>query len=353
MARVAEGIEQRGGSLRLSIRWQGQRITETHPGELDAKHIRRVVKRREWLLARLRLGLPIYEDDNRLLSQVADDYLNSLQVKRSTLRSYENIWKTYWSQFNHLTADSITKAQILSALAESGVSPKTQRNALAVLSSVLRHGDINPNPCASIRIKRSQKPPVERYKPSEVTALLSKLSGQELVYFTLLAATGLRPGEALALRWEDWDGEQLSVSKQIVRRRLTKTTKTNVRRTVFVPQWARAALNQHTTRFKGGYVFQNSLGSFHCDTDVFNGAWRKAHEKARVPYRIPYTLRHTRAAELLSVGCEVGRAAKQLGHSTQMFLNTYSEFLDEYSERDNSVLEGVRERTPMPDSKGA
>lgn len=350
MARVAKGIEQRGTSLRLEIRWQGERITETHPGKCDAAHIRRVVERREELIARLRVGLPIYEDDVQLLGNVFDGWLGSLAVKRSTHRSYENIWKNYWKQWDRFTPDSITKAMVTESLAKMDVSPKTKRNALTVLSSVLDHADVAKNPCSTIKIKRGQKPPIERYRTSEVSALLDKLEGQALVYFTLLASTGLRPGEALALEWSDWDGEYLSVSKQIVRRRLVKTTKTNVRRRVYVPKWARSAINNHPTRFTEGYVFQNSLGGHHCDTDVFNGAWKRAHSKARVPYRIPYTLRHTRAAELLSQGCLPAKAAKELGHSTQMFLNTYSEFLDEYSNQDTDVLEGVRHQN---DTKGS
>lgn len=340
MARVAEGVEQRGDSFRITIKFKGQTIRETHPGNLDKAHLRRVIKRREWLLSRLRLGLPVFEEDDGLLSHLADDYFDSLSVKRSTLRSYENIWKLYWSQWGNLTPQTITTAMIKKRLSEMDVSQKTKRNAIAVLSSVLRHGEINPNPCATIRIKRDQKAPIERYRPEEVDALLEKLSDEPLVYFTIMAATGMRPGEILALQWTDWDGECLDVSKQIVRRRLEKTTKTNVRRKVFVPTWARGTINL-PTRFPGGYIFQNSLGGHHCDTDVFNGAWRRAHERARVPYRIPYTLRHTRAAELLSQNCEPPRAAQQLGHSVQMFFNTYSEFIDEYSNKDTSVLEGT------------
>ena len=60
-----------------------------------------------------------------------------------------------------------------------------------------------------------------------------------------------------------------------------------------------------------------------------------------MPYRIPYTLRHTRAAELLSRGVSIPLAAKQLGHSPAMFLNTYSEFIEEYSTENMENLAGV------------
>ena len=108
-----------------------------------------------------------------------------------------------------------------------------------------------------------------------------------------------------------------------------------------MPKWARSTIDTHVTRFDGGHIFQNSLDSHHCDTDVFNAAWKRAHRLARVPYRIPYTLRHTRAAELLSQGASPALAAKQLGHSVQMFLNIYSEYLEEYSDEDIAALDGA------------
>jgi len=153
----------------------------------------------------------------------------------------------------------------------------------------------------------------------------------------------MRPGEAIALTWSDYTGEEIDVSKAIVRGALV-TTKTNVRRRVYVPQWVRPILDGHVTRFAGKHIFVNTMGNRHCDTNDLNMAWKKAHQKARVPYRIPYTLRHTRAAELLSQGASVPLAAKQLGHSVQMFLNTYSEYMEAYSDEDIRALDGKKLR---------
>lgn len=339
MAKVAEGIDIRGRGIRIRIYWQGQEYTETDPGPGDAAHVRRAIKRREWLLSRLRVGLPIVEGDSRLLSEVAKSYFGSLDVKSSTLRSYQNIWKQHWLPvYGNLSPASVTTAMIRERLAGMGVSAKTKKNALIVLSGILRHADVNPNPCAVIRLKRDQKARIERYSPGEWKKLLGKLEGEARVYFALLRATGLRPGEAIALEWSDYTGEEIDVSKAIVRGALV-TTKTNVRRRVYVPAWVRPILDSHTTRFAGGMIFVNSEGNRHCDTNDLNQVWRKAHGKARVPYRIPYTLRHTRAAELLSQGASVPLAAKQLGHSVQMFLNTYSEYMEAYSDEDIRALD--------------
>ena len=276
------------------------------------------------------------------MDQIANSYFDSLEVKGSTLRSYQNIWLSYWKpRFGRLSPDILTTAMIRKALSDLNVSVKTKKNALIVLSGMLRHADVNPNPCSPIRFKRGQKEPIQRYTPEEWNTLFNKLpEGEPRVYFSLLRATGLRPGEALALEWSDYSGSELSISKAVVRGALV-TTKTNVRRTVYVPQWVRPILDSHVTRFAGGHIFVNTEGGRHCDTNDLNKAWKKAHTRARVPYRIPYTLRHTRAAELLSQGASVPLAAKQLGHSVQMFLNTYSEYMEVYSDEDIRALDGM------------
>jgi integrase len=339
MAQVAQGIERQGRGLRIRIYFKGTAYTETDVGPCDNAHIIRAVKRREWLLSRLRVGLPIVEGDQRLLGEVAKSYFDSLAVKTSTLRSYMNIWKAYWEpRFTRLSPDVLTTAMIRKALSDIEVSVKTKKNALIVLSGILRHADVNPNPCSPIRFKRDQKQKIERYTPEEWQKLLSRLEGGAKVYFSLLRATGLRPGEAIALEWSDYSGEEISVTKAIVRGSLV-STKTNTARKVYVPNWARSCLDQHVTRFAGKQIFLNTQGNRHCDTNDLNKAWKKAHVKARVPYRIPYTLRHTRAAELLSPGASVPLAAKQLGHSVQMFLNTYSEYMEVYSDEDIRSLD--------------
>jgi len=352
MAKWPPGIRPDGAGLRIRIFKHGKAIySETLQGDPTSASLLTAAKqRREWLIARQKLGLPLYEGEEStslVFEDVAQDYMDTLDAKRSTHLSYESIINGYWIKYySGWPVTDITTADIKRRLSKLDIATKTKRNILIPLRGVLQHAEVNPNPVDAIRLKRSQKEPVQRYTPAERDALLSRLEGQAEVYFTLLFATGLRPGEALALEWSDYSGEELTVSKQITRRRLQHSTKTSVRRVVYVPKWARKVIDHHTTRFAGGFLFLNSQGGPHLDTDVFNGAWKKAHNKARVPYRIPYTCRHTRAAELLSMGINPADAALQLGHSTEMFLRTYSEFMVEYAaQKDNSRFEVTAENT--------
>ena len=329
---ATEGIDEHFGSYRIRFNHGGKAYTETHPGDLSKSHLRSAIKRRQWLIARLDVGLPIEESDSAQLSEIAEDYFESLDAKHSTLKNFRNIWHQRWNPvFGTFTADHITTAMIRSELSKWDVAQKTKKNCLSVLSSVLNFADCTPNPTTPITFRRKQKNDIDRYLPDEWDRLQSRLSGESLLYFSIMRATGMRPGEVLALEWSDYTGEKISVSKQVVRCQLVLSTKTYVKRTVAVEQWLRPMLDNYPTRFAGSSILVNTIGTRHCDSNDLNITWRKAHTKARVPYRIPYTLRHTRAAELLSRGVGIPLAAKQLGHSTAMFLSTYSEFIEEYS----------------------
>tara|TARA_B100001057_G_scaffold168222_1_gene168975 strand:+ start:1527 stop:1754 length:228 start_codon:yes stop_codon:yes gene_type:complete len=62
--------------------------------------------------------------------------------------------------------------------------------------------------------------------------------------------------------------------------------------------------------------------------------------KYKILYRIPYTLRHNRAAELISQG-QADKGPRELGHTRAMFETNYVEILKEYQDKDEdySLLE--------------
>lgn len=333
-----KNIRPTSGGYQIRIRSKGYQYTETVKGKTKSA-LTEAIKRRDYLLGRLEVGLPIKSEKSelRLFGETAEEYLDTLEGRDSTLIEYYRILNNFWRDLWDKPIQEITGADLKKILAGMNVGSKTKGNRLIPVYGVFKYAEVGT---PKIRIKRDQKDAVERYTPKEREALLSRLKGQAKVYFATLFGCGLRPGEALALEWSDYSGEQISVSKSISKRKLVGT-KTGVRRTVYVPRWVRPILNSHTTRFAGSYIFINSHGSAYLDTDVFNAAWRDAHRRARIPYRIPYTCRHTRAAELLSAGVQPAAAAKQLGHSVEMFLRVYSEFIEEYSNQDMSLFEGI------------
>ncbi|MGB1147541.1 MAG: tyrosine-type recombinase/integrase, partial [Alphaproteobacteria bacterium] len=238
MADWPTGIRPDGAGLRIRIWSKGRSYSETIQGELTSALLTAAVKRRDYIKARMKLGLPIEsEPDFTPFEVAAQEYLDTLDAKRSTHLTYENILNRYWMPaFAGVSVTEISQKEIKRLLAKLDVSNKTRRNIIGPLAGVLSHAGINPNPAAGIRYRRRQKPVVSRYSPQERDALLGRLSGQPRVYFSLLFSTGLRPGEALGLLWSDWDGQELIISKQITRRRVEPSTKTSVRRRVYVPR---------------------------------------------------------------------------------------------------------------------
>lgn len=333
-----KNIRPTAGGYQIRIRSKGYAYTETIKGKTKSAFAE-AVKRKDYLLARRDAGLPLGAEKSklRLFGETAEEYLDTLEGRDSTLIEYYRILNNFWRDLWNIPIQEITGADLKGILSGMKVSSKTKKNRLIPVYGVFKYAEIAHPP---VKIRKEQRKKVQRYTPAEREALLKRLSGQVKVYFSLLFGCGLRPGEGLALEWSDYNGETLSIWKSISKRRFADT-KTYVRRTVYVPRWVRPILNNHTTRFSGGHIFVNTKGGPFLDTDVFNAAWRSAHNRARVPYRIPYCCRHTRAAELLSAGVLPAAAAKQLGHSVEMFLRVYSEFIEEYSSQDMSLFEGV------------
>lgn len=371
------GIKPRGRGLEITI-WGkgGKRIySKILPGDPHKKsNIAAAVKHRKELMARKHLGIRITEDDRGQedLADVAQRWIESLQIEPMGIKHYAKYLNLYWlPAFGDWPVTEITQADIKELLSRMDVKIKTQKNRLEPLRGVLDHAGVHPNPARGIRWPRAQteaqKEPVYRYLPKErdkLIAALDKLTdkyasiaqdkptranktkahwfAQAKLYFPLLLAIGVRPGEALGLDWWDYDGEFVNVETQRSHSVEKEHTKTGRRRKVYVPQWIRPRLDAHPTQFREGAIFLGFNGESLKYTKKLNEAWAEAHRKARVRYRDPYTCRHTRAAELLSRGVTPAEAASQLGHSVQMFLDTYSEFIDEYADRrDMSQFEGA------------
>ncbi|MCP5331428.1 MAG: tyrosine-type recombinase/integrase [Pseudomonadales bacterium] len=357
------GIRPCGNGIRIKI-WKAGKLyySETVPGDpYRPADLAAAVRRREWLESRKRLGLSITTDDttaeNELFSEMAQDYLNTLDAKTSTATDYLRILNRYWMpKFGNMLKTEVTTRMVKRELASMNVGRKTKKNILVPLRGAFDHGEVDPNPVAASLLKKAirktQKPPVERYTLEERRRLIEHLQDQPKVYFAVLFGCGLRPGEALGLTWNDYDGEFLHITKQITRRRLEPTTKNYQERKVYVPSWVRPLLNNLPTRFKRGHVFLNTIDTPCLDTDCFNGPWKDAHKALKFRYRIPYTCRHTRAAELLSTGVEPGDAAGQMGHTLDVFYRTYAEWIEEYSnkKKDISRFEGATDKIPTKEN---
>jgi integrase len=136
----------------------------------------------------------------------------------STVRTYEGTQRNYFNgKFGatHLRKLDNTTVQIwISGLAKN-LSPKTVRNAYALLTSTLDM--FAPDLKLKVTLPAKKKP--ELYTPSDedVKMLLKHVEGKELEIAILLAAFGpLRRGEICALTSDDIKGNVVNINKSMV-----------------------------------------------------------------------------------------------------------------------------------------
>jgi integrase len=163
---------------------------------------------------------------------------------------------------------------------------------------------------------------------------------------SVLAYAGLRPGEALALRWGDV-GERTILVDRAVALGDVKGTKTGKRRSVRL--LAPLAVDLAEWRLARGrpdddaLVFPRKDGRVWMEED-----WRNWRQRVFAPVATavgldrfrPYDLRHSFVSLLFAEGRTVIEVARQAGHSPTMALATYGHVIEE--------LEGG-ERRPAED----
>ena len=224
---------------------------------------------------------------------------------------------------------------------------------MTLLQGILRRAvvwrRITTNPVAAIKKATQRRRQVVRPLPrTAVEAIRAQLLASDRVgdatLVSLLAYAGLRPGEALALRWADVRERTILVERSISLGDV-KTTKTGQSRTVRVLPPLAADLSQW--RLARGRPAENELvfptrnGAAWTDSDWRNWrkrVYRRAARAAGFDTR-PYDLRDSFVSLLLAERRSLLDVAKQAGHSPTMALATYGHVIEELEDAEKISAE--------------
>lgn len=272
-------------------------------------------------------------------------WLSSISVKRPrTAHAYAQRSAVIVTDLGHIRIQDLTWQHIssfyASLLSERNHGPRTVLFTHAVLRLILKYaqgmGLIQTNPCDHPNLKEARpKAPLpgaaaRALTPEEARRLL-KLSQGSTLYplWRLLLTTGLRPQEALALHWEDLQGEVLSIRRVLEpngsfcadmknegsKRALVLDEDT--RETLMV-LWASQGMQP-------GLMFRTASGR-PLDMSNVRKLFKAALQKAGLPTSVRlYDTRHTHFTNLLHEKVDVKTLAARGGWSNpNVFLSTYA-----------------------------
>jgi integrase len=240
----------------------------------------------------------------------------------------------------------ITRNQIKAVLAERALS--YARGTVSYMTDVLRSslrsavedGIIPTNPAArlgALATKGRRAPPVEVFAPGVLVFILSEAKRLDPALYPiilLLARTGMRIGEALALQSEDIDIDRRCIHivqtwgsrTRANREHRFNSPKGKRDRLVDMSKQLTDAMKLHLAQKASPteWVFPGKDPGMPMHPVTFLGRWTKLLNQAGVTYRKPHALRHTYASLLIQNGESLAYVRDQLGHSSiKITVDTY------------------------------
>lgn len=290
------------------------------------------------------------EDRSTTFGEVAERYISwhTTRVKPATSKNARESLRIHAKVLYHMKLSSIRRDDIDKWMASLKLAPGTKRrilnNARAVFNFAIHDLDlISKNPAHRVSIPdpdENAAKKVKRYTLGEINSMLDELGRYQsettvtyrphraAVY--LIAHTGLRVSEALALTWGDLKDGQVRVNKQLPRsgdRSIPTTPKTKASyRTIALTKdviyelevykgiqeklIASGALpdNRHDA------IFMTASGSF-ISASGLRHAVRKSCERSGVEYRGIHSFRHSHAVHLLEADATIKYVSTRLGHA--------------------------------------
>ena len=310
------------------------------------------------------------------------------RISEKTYRSYEQMVRLYLKpalgdfKLSKVTPDQIQK--LYNDMSDRELSPRTVRYAHTVLRSALyqatKWGKITRNPADLVDLPKAERKEMRALTPAEASRFMEAASYNRLkALFSLMLTSGIRPGEALGLRWQDvdFDNCRITINRTLIRNgkswTLEEPKTSRSRRTIPIPQEVLSDLEEEkqkqekaaTERKKiikwhpekaeklkpytdHGFVFATETGEPFGERNVIRCYYKPLLKQANLDEGIRlYDLRHSCATLLLSAGENPKVVSERLGHaSVTLTLDTYSHVLPDMQKSASDKLGGLLFGTP-------
>ena len=213
---------------------------------------------------------------------------------------------------------------------------KTMQNDIyvalnGIFSSAVKNHLCAENPVIKPVIPKKTKTQISVFSAEEVKKIVeSDLPYSELP--KLLLYTGLRVGEAVALKWSQYDPDAgiLNVQNASARKEgggwEDGDTKGRKDRTIYLTQEGKKLMSSLPRR--GFYILANEDGQ-QLTPRMFEGRYHKFFAAADVEYKSPHKCRHTYATHLVKGGAELMAVQSLLGHTSIKVTEIYTHVLDD------------------------
>jgi len=258
--------------------------------------------------------------------------------------------------------------EIYNKMLDQGLSARSVRYVHTLLVNcfqlAVKWRMIHENPAALCTddLPATQREEMKYFTPEQAAKFMKEAEWSPLyAFFSLLIASGMRPGEALGLKWSDVDfkNNRVTVNRSLIRFRKggweLKDTKTGPGRTIPLPSSTIKDLREHKDD-QNEYIMQTKPGQYNSKNFVFaaeNGEplsdrninqrhFKPILKRAELPDIRLYDLRHTCATLLLSAGENPKIVAERLGHkSITMTMDVYSHVMPTMQQGASDKLEGM------------
>jgi integrase len=295
---------------------------------------------------RLTEGLPARDKRTTLETFTLEWITSALAAsdrKSTTKTMYAGVARVHivGSHIGGLALDKVRPMHVegwIVGLRAKGLSESTVRSAYTILRAILdtavRDGALARNPAAAVKRPKVTAKESVFLTPEQVRALLDAAkSSRYAPLFSLLVNTGVRRGEALALRWSDIDFEDklLRVRGTLARVDgdliVTSTKTAKSKRSIPVSdgtdrllkdirkQQVRDQLKAGSQWHQSGYVFTTEDGQ-PCDPRNALRALKSAATKTGMTGVGLHTLRHSAATAMLTNGVPLKVVSEILGHAS-------------------------------------